>query len=78
MAEPCVERILKVSTKLEPTTIKEVPDIEAFQQAAAGGGGAGGGGDLQKVVSELQQAHARMQQELEHLRFRRTESSLGA
>ena len=76
MALTCVERILLA--KVEPTNVKEVPHIKAFQQAAAGGGAPGGGGDLQSVVSELKQAHARMQQELEHLRFRGTESSLGA
>ena len=86
MALPCVARILDQSAKVKPTTVKEVPPIKAFMQAPAGGGGAaGGGGDLQSVVSELKQAHARMQQEharmqqeLEHLRFRGTESSLGA
>ena len=76
MALTCVERILLA--KVEPTNVKEVPHIKAFQQAAAGEGAPGGGGDLQSVVSELKQAHARMQQELEHLRFRGTESSLGA
>ena len=77
MALPCVARILDQSAKVKPTTVKEVPSIKAFLQAAAGGA-PGGGGDLQSVVSELKQAHARMQQELEHLRFRGTESSLGA
>ena len=77
MALPCVERIQ--TAKVEPTTVKEVPPIKAFMQAPAGGGGAaGGGGDLQSVVSELKQAHARMQEELEHLRSRGTGSSLGA
>ena len=77
MALPCVARIL--AAKVEPITVKEVPPIKAFMQAPTWGGGApGGGGDLQSVVSELKQAHARMQQELEHLRFRGTESSLGA
>ena len=78
MALPCVARILDQSAKVKPITVKEVaPPIKAFhtfQQTAA----PGGGGDLQSVVSELKQAHARMQQELEHLRFRGTESSLGA
>ena len=75
MALPCVARILDQSAKVEPTTVKEVPPIKAFQQATKGGGS-----DLQSVVSELKQAHARMQQEharmqqeLQHLRFRGTE-----
>lgn len=78
MALPCVARILEQSAKVKPITVNEVPSIKAFLQAAAGGGAPGGGGDLQSVVTELKQAHARMQQELEHLRFRGTGSSLGA
>ena len=75
MALPYVARILDQSAKVEPTTVKEVPPIKAFQQATKGGSS-----DLQSVVSELKQAHARMQQEharmqqeLQHLRFRGTE-----
>ena len=65
MALPCVARIQ--ASKVAPTTIKEAPPIKAFQQPALTGGG---GGDLQSVVLELKQAHVRMQEELEQLRFR--------